>query len=86
MRREADKLGVDYMKQTGYDVKQAVRLWEKMGAASTERPQEWMSTHPDPTRRAKESREPTSPPRATRLSSAPAEPALVHRSPNACSS
>ena len=30
------------------DVKQAVRLWEKMGAASTERPQEWMSTHPNP--------------------------------------
>lgn len=54
---EADMLGVDYMKQTGYDTRQAVRLWEKMGAASTERPQEWMSTHPDPTRRAKELRE-----------------------------
>jgi predicted Zn-dependent protease len=51
---EADRQGVDYMNLTGYDVKQAVRLWEKMGAASTERPQEWMSTHPDPGRRAKE--------------------------------
>ncbi len=54
---EADRQGVDYMHQTGYDVKQAVRLWEKMGAASTDRPQEWMSTHPDPARRAKELRE-----------------------------
>ncbi|MFT3725278.1 MAG: M48 family metallopeptidase [Hyphomonadaceae bacterium] len=54
---EADRQGVDYMHQTGYDVKQAVRLWEKMGAASTSRPQEWMSTHPDPARRAKELRE-----------------------------
>ena len=54
---EADRQGVEYMHQTGYDVKQAVRLWEKMGAASTSRPQEWMSTHPDPARRAKELRE-----------------------------
>ena len=53
---EADKLGVDYMHQTGYDVKQAVRLWEKMGAASTERPTEWMSTHPDPNTRIAELR------------------------------
>lgn len=45
---DADRIGVDYMMQTGYDVKQAVRLWEKMGAASGERPQEWMSTHPNP--------------------------------------
>lgn len=45
---DADRIGVDYMQQTGYDVKQAVRLWEKMGAASGERPQEWMSTHPNP--------------------------------------
>jgi predicted Zn-dependent protease len=45
---DADRIGVDYMARTGYDVKQAVRLWEKMGAASTDRPQEWMSTHPNP--------------------------------------
>lgn len=51
---EADRQGVDYMKLTGYDTRQAVKLWEKMGAASTSRPQEWMSTHPDPARRAKE--------------------------------
>ncbi len=45
---DADRVGVDYMKQVGYDVKQAVRLWEKMGAVSGARPQEWMSTHPNP--------------------------------------
>lgn len=53
---EADKLGVDYMHATGYDVKQSVRLWEKMGAAQTNRPSEWMSTHPDPNTRINELR------------------------------
>lgn len=51
---QADLLGADYMHAAGYDVKQSVRLWEKMAAASTSRPQEWMSTHPDPNRRARE--------------------------------
>jgi predicted Zn-dependent protease len=45
---DADRVGVDYLAQLKYDTKQAVRLWEKMGAASTNRPQEWMSTHPNP--------------------------------------
>jgi len=50
---EADKLGVDYMHKAGYDVKQAPRLWELMDANSSgERPPEFMSTHPDPARRA----------------------------------
>jgi len=54
---EADKLGVDYMHQSGYDVKQSVRLWDLMGAQSKgQRPPEFMSTHPDPTRRAEELR------------------------------
>jgi predicted Zn-dependent protease len=51
---DADKLGVDYMHAAGYDVKQSIRLWEKMGAASTNRPQEWMSTHPNPETRIQE--------------------------------
>ena len=52
---EADKLGVDYMHQAGYDVKQSVRLWELMDAQSKgNRPAEFMSTHPDPARRAQE--------------------------------
>ncbi len=50
---EADKLGVDYMHKAGYDVKQAPRLWELMAANSEgKRPPEFMSTHPDPIRRA----------------------------------
>jgi predicted Zn-dependent protease len=54
---QADKLGVDYMHQAGYDVKQSVRLWELMDAQSKgERPPEFMSTHPDPLRRAEELR------------------------------
>ena len=54
---QADKLGVDYMHQAGYDVKQSVRLWELMAAQSEgARPPEFMSTHPDPLRRAEELR------------------------------
>mgnify|MGYP003633418482 FL=1 len=50
---EADKLGVDYMHNAGYDVTQSVRLWELMDANSTgSRPPEFMSTHPDPANRA----------------------------------
>ena len=52
---EADKLGVDYMHQAGYDVKQSVRLWDLMDAQSKgQRPAEFMSTHPDPAHRAQE--------------------------------
>ncbi|MDX9863120.1 MAG: M48 family metallopeptidase [Rhodospirillales bacterium] len=52
---QADKLGVDYMHQAGYDVKQSVRLWELMAANSQgQRTPEFMSTHPDPGRRAQE--------------------------------
>ena len=52
---EADKLGVDYMHKAGYDVRQAPRLWELMDAKSAgKRPPEFMSTHPDPARRAVE--------------------------------
>lgn len=51
---DADRQGVDYMHAVGYDPKQAVRLWEKMGAGSSERPQEWMSTHPNPESRVKD--------------------------------
>ncbi len=53
---EADKLGVDYMNAAGYDVRQAIRLWERMGQAATERPTEWMSTHPNPETRIQELR------------------------------
>lgn len=52
---EADKAGVDYMHAAGYDVTQSVRLWQVMDAKSAgQRPPEFMSTHPDPARRADE--------------------------------
>ena len=55
---EADKAGVDYMHKEGYDVKQSVRLWELMDQKSSgQRPPEFMSTHPDPGRRAQELRQ-----------------------------
>lgn len=54
---EADKLGVDYMANSGFAVKEAPRLWELMAAQSQgQRPPEFMSTHPDPLRRASELR------------------------------
>lgn len=50
---EADRDGVDYMHQAGYDVTQSVRLWEIMDEKSAgQRPPEFMSTHPDPRNRA----------------------------------
>lgn len=50
---EADKAGVDYMHEAGYDVRQSVRLWQLMDAKSAgQRPPEFMSTHPDPANRA----------------------------------
>ena len=52
---EADRAGVDYMHAAGFDVTQSVRLWELMDAKSSgQRPPEFMSTHPDPKRRAAE--------------------------------
>lgn len=54
---ESDKLGVDYMHAAGYKVAEAPRLWELMAKQSQgQRPPEFMSTHPDPVRRAQELR------------------------------
>ncbi|MBI1339567.1 M48 family metalloprotease [bacterium] len=52
----ADKLGVRYMHAAGYDAREAVRLWEKMGSSGGA-PPEWMSTHPSPQTRVRELRE-----------------------------
>jgi predicted Zn-dependent protease len=48
---EADRLGVDYMYRAGYDVREAVHLWEKMAQAGGARSPEFLSTHPSPTTR-----------------------------------
>jgi len=49
---QSDLLGAKYMHKAGYDANQAVRLWEKMAEASPSRQPEFMSTHPDPDKRA----------------------------------
>lgn len=43
----ADVLGLDYMAKAGFDPRQSVVLWQKMGQASKgAQPPEFMSTHP----------------------------------------
>ncbi|KGI75812.1 hypothetical protein HMPREF9458_03271, partial [Eggerthella lenta 1_1_60AFAA] len=42
------------MAQAGYDPRQAVDLWQNMIAASSTRPPQWLSTHPDPQARIHE--------------------------------
>ena len=49
---ESDLLGARYMARAGYDPYQAVRLWEKMAAEGGSRGPEFLSTHPDPNKRA----------------------------------
>ncbi len=50
---EADKVGLEYMAKAGYDPREAVKLWERMGALQSSRPPQILSTHPDPATRAK---------------------------------
>jgi metalloendopeptidase OMA1, mitochondrial len=50
---EADRIGFIYMAKAGYDPREAIALWDRM-AANTQRPPEFLSTHPDPTTRARD--------------------------------
>ncbi len=51
---QSDLLGARYMHRAGYDPYQAVKLWEKMAENSPSRRPEILSTHPDPSRRARD--------------------------------
>ncbi len=51
---QSDLLGAKYMQKAGYDPYQSVKLWEKMAANSPRRQPEFLSTHPDPARRARD--------------------------------
>ncbi len=53
---EADIVGQRLMAQAGFDPRQAVDLWQNMLDASSSRPPEWLSTHPDPRSRIGELR------------------------------
>ena len=43
---EADRIGLIYMAKAGYDPREAIPFWERMGAAGRGSPPEFLSTHP----------------------------------------
>lgn len=43
---EADRMGVELAARAGFDPRAAIGLWEKMAAASSGQPPQWLSTHP----------------------------------------
>jgi predicted Zn-dependent protease len=45
---EADRYGLELAARAGFDPRAAVRLWEKMAAASGDGPPQFLSTHPAP--------------------------------------
>jgi len=48
---EADRYGIELAARAGYDPRAAVRLWEKMAAASSNGVPAFLSTHPSPDNR-----------------------------------
>jgi predicted Zn-dependent protease len=43
---EADAMGLIYMARAGYDPRESIPFWERMGQAGGNQPPEFMSTHP----------------------------------------
>ena len=54
---EADYIGLLLAAEAGYDPQEAVRVWERMSAASEGQPAEFMSTHPSHGTRIKQLQE-----------------------------
>jgi predicted Zn-dependent protease len=49
---EADEIGLRIMAMAGYNPYVAGDFWKRMNAKAGSRPPEFLSTHPDPTKRA----------------------------------
>jgi predicted Zn-dependent protease len=49
---EADEMGIMFMAMAGYNPEGAPDFWDRMSAAGGARPLEFLSTHPDPSKRA----------------------------------
>jgi predicted Zn-dependent protease len=49
---EADRIGLIYMAKAGFDPREAVELWKRMAANGSGGMPEFLSTHPDPLKRA----------------------------------
>lgn len=43
---EADEVGLIYMARAGYDPRESLRFWQRMGQAGRGQPPEFLSTHP----------------------------------------
>lgn len=49
---EADEIGLMFMAMAGYNPEEAPKFWERMNAIGGTRPPAFLSTHPDPAKRA----------------------------------
>ncbi len=54
---EADQMGLLYMARAGYDPREAISFWERMGNAGGQQPPEFASTHPSHGTRIEQLRE-----------------------------
>lgn len=54
---ESDEMGLMFMAMAGYNPEVAPAFWERMSAAGGARPPEFLSTHPDPSKRASKLKE-----------------------------
>lgn len=49
--KEADRIGLILMARAGFDPREAASFWQRMNQAGGERPPEFLSSHPAPTKR-----------------------------------